>query len=66
MDGRDARAQVVGGQGLAHGADVVVLALDGEERRAPDGARIDAAAPPGRGGPRGKRVLLEHARTVSR
>ena len=37
-------AQVVGGQGLPDRADVVALALDREQRGAPDGRRVDRAA----------------------
>ena len=39
--GPDPGAQVVGGQRLADGADVVALAFDGEERHPPDRAGVD-------------------------
>src|SRR5262249_60461732 len=39
-------AQIVRRHRLADRADVVLLALDGEQRGAPARARVDAAAPP--------------------
>jgi len=44
--GPQAGAEIVRGHGLADGADVVALALDGEQRRAADRLGIDATAVP--------------------
>src|SRR5215470_16651815 len=58
--GPETRAEIVGGDGLADRADVVLLALDGEQGRPPDGAGIDAVSAPVQTAP-GQQVLLEHA-----
>ena len=44
--GPQSGAQIVRGHGLADGADVVPLAFDREQHRAPDRARVDALALP--------------------
>ena len=63
--GPHAGAQVLRGDGLADGADVVALALDGEQRGAADGGGVDLALAHREHAAR-QVVGLEHALTVSR
>ena len=61
--GSQAAAQVLRRERLADGADVVALALDGEQRGAADGARRDQPLAPVQRAAR-ERELLEHADRV--
>src|SRR6185503_16175549 len=60
LGSREAGAEIERRGGLADGADIVVLALDTEERGALDGARLDAAVARGEAVQR-QRMVLEDA-----
>ena len=55
----DRRAKIMGGQSLADGANIVPLALDGEQRGATNCARVDLAALPFELAQR-QRMVLKH------